>query len=118
MPLYLLSVCYPADAVQPPPDELTRIMAATEQVRAALVAEGRWVFGGGLADVSTSTTVVSRGDDLVVTDGPYIEAKEQIGGFSVVEADDLDEAIEWARRLSAATTTPIEVRPFTQRFDQ
>ena len=112
MPLYLLSVCYPAGSVQPEPDALTRIMAATEQVHAALVDEGRWVFGAALADVSTSTTVVSRGDDLVVTDGPYIEAKEQIGGFSVIEAADLDEAIEWARRTSAATTTPIEVRPF------
>ena len=112
MTLYLLSVCYPADAVQPPPDELTRIMAATEQVHAALVAEGRWVFGGGLADVSTSTTVSATADDVVITDGPFIEAKEQIGGFSVIEAADLDEAIEWARRTSAATTTPIEVRPF------
>jgi hypothetical protein len=112
MPLYLLSVCYPAGSVQPEPDALRSIMAATEQVRAALVDEGRWVFGGGLADASSSTTVVAGPDDAVVTDGPFIEAKEQIGGFSVIDAADLDEAIAWAHRMSAATTTPIEVRPF------
>lgn len=112
MPLYLLSVCYPAGSTQPEPAALERIMADTEAVRAALVAEGRWVFGGGLCDASVSTTVVARDGEAVLTDGPFIESKEQIGGLSVIEAADLDEAISWARRMSAATTTPIEVRPF------
>lgn len=112
MPFYLLSVCYPAGSSQPSPDVLDRIVADTEQVHAALVAEGRWVFGGGLSDAAMSTTVVESDGEVVITDGPFIESKEQIGGFSVIDAADLDEAIAWARRLSTATTTPIEVRPF------
>ncbi len=70
------------------------------------------MFGGGLADASLSTTVLERDGEALLTDGPFIEAKEQIGGISVIEAADLDEAIAWASRMSAATTTPIEVRPF------
>ncbi len=112
MPLYLLSVCYPAGSAMPEPDALARIVADTEAVHAALVADGRWVFGGGLADASLSTTVVDRDGEAVLMDGPFIEAKEQIGGISVIDAADLDEAIAWAGRMSAATTTPIEVRPF------
>lgn len=112
MPLFLLSVCYPAGSTQPPPVVLDRIVADTERVHAALVSEGRWVFGGGLSDASLSTTVVDSDGDVTITDGPFIESKEQIGGFSVIDAADLDEAIAWARRMSAATTTPIEIRPF------
>lgn len=112
MPVYLLSVCYPAGSVQPEPAALERIMADVDTVHDALVASGSWVFGGGLSDASMSTTVREIDGEGVVTDGPFIESKEQIGGFSVVDVADLDEAIAWARRMSAATTTPIEIRPF------
>jgi hypothetical protein len=112
MPLYLLSVCYPADAHMPEPAALERIMTDVSAWRDELVAAGAWVFGGGLHEPSTATTVLEQDGEVVLTDGPFIESKEQIGGITVVEAADLDEAIEMARRQSRATTTPIEVRPF------
>jgi hypothetical protein len=104
---YLLSVYQPyGDG--PPPEDLDEIMrevaALTEEMRAA----GAWVFAGGLHPPQTATVV----RDELVTDGPFIEAKEHLGGFTVVDAPDLDAALEWARRLSRATTLPIEVRPF------
>jgi len=112
MALYLLSVCYPAGSVQPDPTALERIMVEVGALRDELVAEGAWVFGGGLFPPSTATTVFVQNGQAVLTDGPFIESKEQIGGITVIEAADLDEALEWARRYSQAITTPIEVRPF------
>jgi hypothetical protein len=112
MPLYLLSVCYPAGSQQPEPAALEQIMTDVLAVQQDLVARGAWVFGGGLHDVSTATTVVEKDGEAVITDGPFIESKEQIGGIAVIDATDLDEALAWARRYSSATTTPIEVRPF------
>lgn len=112
MALYLLSVCYPADSTRPPAAELERIISDVTAVGVEQKQRGTWVFGGGLADPSSATTVLSDNGDVVLTDGPFIESKEQIGGFSIIEARDLDEAIEWARLTSAATRTPIEVRPF------
>ena len=112
MPLYLLSVCYPAGSVQPPPDALEAIMRDATAVGEEMVAKGVWVFSGGLSDASTATTVLEQDGEAVITDGPFIEAKEQIGGFTILEAADLDEAIVWARKQSHAITTPIEIRPF------
>jgi len=112
MPLYLLSVCYPADSHEPSPEVLETIMRDVGVVHDEMVASGAWVFGGGLHAASSSTTVFAHDGEVVLTDGPFIESKEQIGGISVIEAADLDEAIAWARKQSAATTTPIEVRPF------
>ncbi len=112
MPLYLLSVCYPADATQPSPDALEKIMRDVSAVGDEMVAQGVWVFSGGLSDASTATTVLEADGEPVITDGPFIEAKEQIGGFTILEVADLDEAIVWARKQSHATTTPIEIRPF------
>jgi len=112
MPLYLLSVCYPVGVGQPAPAELERIMRDVGVVSDEMTASGAWVFGGGLHDASTATTVFEQDGEAVLTDGPFIESKEQIGGFTVIEAADLDEAIAWARKQSRATTTPIEVRPF------
>ena len=112
MPLYLLTVCYPEGALQPEPAALEKIMIDVGMVRDELVARGAWVFGGGLFPASTATTVLVEGGQAVLTDGPFIESKEQIGGITVIEADDLDEALAWAEKQSRATTTPIEVRPF------
>ena len=112
MTTYLLSVCYPADAQQPEPDALERIMADVSALHRELVATGAWVFGGGLFPTTDATTVLVQDGRAILTDGPFIESKEQIGGIAVIEADDLDVALEWAKRYSAATTTPIEVRPF------
>jgi len=73
---------------------------------------GVWVFAGGLHPPTTATVLRPRDGEVLMTDGPFTEAKEHVGGFSIIRADDLDEALDWGRRLAAATTLPIEVRPF------
>lgn len=113
MPQYLLSICYPENAVQPEPEALAAIMRDVGAVRDELVDAGAWIFGGGLADASSATVVrADRDSDPVLTDGPYLETKEQIGGLTVIEAADLDAALAWAAKQSAALTLPVEVRPF------
>jgi hypothetical protein len=107
MTRYLLSVYQPYGG-GPPPEDLDQIMADTLAVNEEMKAAGVWVFAGGLHPPDTASVVR---DDLV-TDGPFIEAKEHIGGFTVIDAPDLDVALDWARRASRATTLPIEVRPF------
>lgn len=78
----------------------------------AVSISGRWVrFSGGLHPPSTATVVRLKDDDVLMTDGPYLEGKEHIGGFTVIEAPDLDAALDWGRRLTRAITLPIEVRP-------
>ena len=72
---------------------------------------GRLVFAGGLHPLSTATVVQLKGNEVLTADGPYIEGKEHIGGFTVIQAPDLDAALEWARKLAQAVTLPIEVRP-------
>jgi len=80
-------------------------------LREELKAAGAWVFSGGLHEASTATVVRVKGGDVITTDGPYIEGKEHIGGFTVIKAPDLDAALEWARKSAVAITLPIEVRP-------
>ena len=113
MTQYLLSVYYDEGSVQPPPDELARITGNVDTVHRELQANGAWVFGGGLHDPTTATVVRTRGGGRVVTtDGPFVETKEQLGGFSIIDVADLDAALAWAEKLSEATTCGIEVRPF------
>ncbi len=112
MPQYLLSVCYPADAVRPAPEALARIMTGVAALDAEMVSAGAWVFGGGLHDPSTATVVTDLDGETVMTDGPFLESKEQIGGVSIIDVADLDEALGWAGRLASVITVPIEVRPF------
>jgi hypothetical protein len=112
MPHYLLSVCYPADATPPEPAALDAIMARVTTLNADMRAAGAWVFGGGLHDPASATVVVDRAGELVMTDGPFIEAKEQVGGITIVSAADLDEALLWAGRTATAIGVPVEVRPF------
>ena len=111
MQLYLLSV-YQPDGEPPPPDELSRIMANIDAVQRELKAKGQWVFAGGLHPPTTSTVVRAKEGDVLMTDGPYTEGKEHLGGFTILQAPDLDEALEWARRFAIASTLPIKVRPF------
>jgi hypothetical protein len=112
MTQYLLSICYPAGATPPSPDELEVIGREVAEVRRQLQAEGSWVFGGGLHDPSTATVVTAGDGTPVTTDGPFVETKEQIGGISIIDVADLDAALGWAERTSRATTCPVEVRPF------
>ena len=111
MTKYLLSI-YQPDGPPPATVNLERIMrdvgALTEEMQAA----GAWVFAGGLHDAGSATVLRPAGDDVLGTDGPFVEGKEHLGGFTVVTAPDLDAALEWGRKLARATTLPIEVRPF------
>jgi hypothetical protein len=89
---------------------MTRIGALEEEMRSA----GAWVFSARLHDADTATVVRSQGGEVVTTDGPFAEAKEHLGGFYVVEADDLDAALEWGSKTSECIGRPIEVWPFRQ----
>jgi hypothetical protein len=108
---YLLSV-YQPDGPAPPAEELERISADLDALNTELKRAGAWVFAGGLHPPSTATVVRVSDGEALVTDGPFAEGKEHIGGFTIVRAPDLDAALEWGRRLAEATTLPIEVRPF------
>ena len=77
-----------------------------------LVAEGYWVFAGGLAAPSTATVIDNRGDKALFTDGPYVESKEYVGGLWIIEAADLDVALKLAAEGSKACNRKVEVRPF------
>jgi hypothetical protein len=112
MKQYLLSVCYPAGSTQPAPDALKKIMTDVYAVQKQMQEAGAWVFSGGLHPAHTATVLRHEGGGVVTTDGPFIESKEQIGGITILNAPDLDAALDWARKLARATTTAIEVRPF------
>ncbi|MDH6575816.1 YciI family protein [Kitasatospora sp. MAP5-34] len=108
MPQYLLSI-YQPDGTPPDTETLARITADLHRLNEELRESGSWVFTGGLHAPGTATVV--RADGLI-TDGPYVEGKECIGGIWVITAPDLDAALSWGRKAAAATTLPIEVRPF------
>jgi hypothetical protein len=99
------------DAV-PPPEVLEPIMRKVAAIRDELQAANAWVFAGGLHPPSTATVVRVKDGDVMTTDGPYVEGKEHIGGFTIIRAPDLDAALEWGRKAARAITLPIEVRPF------
>lgn len=114
MTQYLLSVWGdPAEFEQIPPETAQEMEDAVEKYNQKLQAQGAWVFAGGLHTPDTATVVrVGDDDEVQITDGPYAEAKEHIGGFWVIEAEDLDAALAWAREATAACRAPVEVRPF------
>jgi hypothetical protein len=89
-------------------------MRDVNALRQEMKAAGAWVFAGGLHPPSTATVVRVQDGDVLTVDGPFAEAKEYIGGFSIIQASDLDAALEWGRKLARATTLPIEVRPFRE----
>ncbi|MHA6764110.1 YciI family protein [Streptacidiphilus sp. PAMC 29251] len=109
---YLLSVMQPAEGKRPAPEVLEQIGRDLEVFHQDLRAAGAWVFAGGLHDRSTATVVQSKAGEVLMTDGPYAEGKEFLGGLCIVRAPDLDAALEWGRRAALASTLPIEVRPF------
>ena len=112
MPQYLLSVFQEEGAEPLSPEHAEMIMARVAAHQEELKAAGAWVFFGALTDASSATVVRAADGEVSMTDGPYAEAKEQIGGFTVIEAADLDEALEWARKGSEACMWPVEVRAF------
>jgi hypothetical protein len=111
MTQYLLSVHGSEDGT-PPPEEMQGAYEAVDVFNAELQKSGSWVFAGGLHPADTATVVRVKDSETVTTDGPYAETKEQLGGFWIIEADDLDAALAWAAKASAACGAPVEVRPF------
>lgn len=104
---YLLSVIHDQFELAPS-DE----MAAIDEFNRRLQAEGHWVFAGGLGFPDTATVVDNRGAGAVVTDGPFVESKEYLAGFWIIEAPDLDAALKLAADGSKACNRKVEVRPF------
>lgn len=111
MKTYLLSI-YQPDEGTPDPDFLERVMDELDALNEEMREAGAWVFTGGLHAAATATVVRDRGGEVLMTDGPYTEGKEHVGGLWIIRAPDLDAALEWARKAARATTLPIEVRPF------
>ncbi|WP_248962569.1 YciI family protein [Sphaerisporangium perillae] len=116
MKQYLLSM-YQPHGDPPPPEVLGPIMRDLEAVHQEMEAAGAWVFTSRLHPTSSATVVRVEDGEALITDGPYIEGKEHIGGFVVIRAADLDAALEWGRRLARAGTLPIEVRPFLGEYE-
>lgn len=116
MTQYLLSVVH-EDGYEAVTEVTPEIQAQFDRVGAfnqELMDQGSWVFAGGLMPPSSATVVRSDGVHVSMTDGPFAESKEVMGGFWVIEASDLDAALEWARKGSAACGQAVEVRPFQQ----
>ncbi|HME66368.1 MAG TPA: YciI family protein [Streptosporangiaceae bacterium] len=111
MKQYLLSVYHP-EGDSPEPEVMDKIRADVSAVNIELQQAGAWVFAGGLYPSSTATVVRVDGGDVLITDGPFVEGKEHVGGFWVIKTSDLDSALEWGRKATRACTVPIEVRPF------
>jgi hypothetical protein len=87
-----------------------QIQSLNEELRSA----GAWLFGGALHGPDTATVVRVSGGEVLTTDGPFAESKEHLGGFYIIEAEDLDAALAWASKTAAAVGKPIEVRPFRE----
>ncbi len=117
MKRYLLSVVTPSGGTPPPPEVLGPIMERVAAIDQELKEAGAWVFSGGLNAPSSATVLRMQGDDVLMTDGPFAEGKEYLGGFSIIRAADLDAALEWGRKLTRAIGLPIEVRPFVDEAD-
>jgi hypothetical protein len=113
---YLLSV-YQPEGSPPPPAVLARIMQNVAGVHRELKAAGAWVFAGGLNSPSTATVVRAHDGEVLMTDGPFAEGKEYLGGCVIIRAPNLDAALEWGRKTALATTLPIEVRPFQEEAE-
>src|SRR5215469_2686659 len=104
---YLVSVINDTAALATPEEQ-----AAIDEFNDRLIAEGHWVFAGGLAAASSATVIDNRGEEAIFTDGPYLESKEYLAGFWIMDAPDLDVALKLAAEGSRACNRKVEVRPF------
>jgi hypothetical protein len=114
MPQYLLSTYRVAGQEREPmtPEQMQEAMRCAEAVETEMRASGAFVYSGRLHDPDTSTVVRSAGGEVVTTDGPFVETKEFLAGFYIVEASDLDSALAWAAKAADGLGIAIEVRPF------
>ena len=108
---YMLSV-YMGDGPALTEEEMAQTFKDVDVVNGEMQAQGAWVFAGGLHPADTATVISVKDGDVLTTDGPYAETKEQLGGFWIIRADDLDAALELARRGAVACRGAVEVRPF------
>ena len=114
MKQYLLSVHMVEDQEPPPPDEMQQAFNDVNALNSELQKSGAWVFAGGLHPPATATVVQIKDGDVLTTDGPFAETKEQLGGFWVITAENLDAALAWAAKATKACRGPVEVRPFQE----
>jgi len=114
MTQYMLSVHHRAGDPEPSEGEMQAQFKAVDAFNAKITDAGQWVFGGGLMPKETATVVDATKGDATMTDGPFIEGKEWLGGFWVVELPDLDAALAMAQEASAACSGTVEVRPFQE----
>ena len=112
MTQYMLAVHGTVDDPEFDLDAMQPVFDAVDKVNKKMMDAGVWVFGGGLEPIDVSTTVDNTGEEAIVTDGPFAESKEWIGGFWILELPDLDAALEWATEASKACQGKVEVRPF------
>ncbi len=112
MTQYLLSVHMVEGQEPPPPKVVEQMYADVNAFNERVKEKGAWVFAGGLHPVDTATVVRVENGEALITDGPFAEAKEHLGGFWIIEAKDLDAALAWAKDASVACRAPVEVRPF------
>ena len=111
MKQYLLSVHSVEGSPPPPPGTIKKAFEDVAAFNTELQSAGAWVFAGGLHPPSTATVVRVHDGDTLITDGPFAEGKEHIGGFWIIRAADLDAALGWARKATVACRLPVEVRP-------
>jgi hypothetical protein len=114
MKQYMLSVPMIDGAPPRPQDEAQQAFEKTAVLNEEMQSAGVWVLGGGLLPASSSTVVEAQGNEFLVTDGPFTESKEHIGGFWVIAAPDLDAALAWAKKATVACGERVEVRPFQE----
>jgi hypothetical protein len=112
MTQYLLSVHMVEGTPEPPADDIQRMYKQVDEFNAKVQKEGSWVFAGGLHPANTATVVRVQNGEVLTSDGPFAESKEQLGGFWIVEVPDLDAALKLAAEGAAACEAPVEVRPF------
>jgi hypothetical protein len=108
---YLLSIEQP-DGDPPGPEIMEQIVENLRVLNEEMRAAGAWVFSGGLHPPHTATVIRVRDGEVLMTDGPYAEGKEHVGGFWIIDAPDLDAALVWGGKAARAIGLPIEVRPF------
>ena len=111
---YMLAVHSIDEAPQLSPEEMQTAFAQVDRLNSELQSAGAWVFGGGLLPPETATVVRVQSGTTTMTDGPFAETKEQLGGFWVIRCNDLDEALAWAEKCAEACMNPVEVRPFAE----
>lgn len=111
MSQYLLSI-YQPDGPAPAPEFLEPIMRDLDTLNKEMKAAGAWVFAAGVQPADTATVVRVQGDEVHITDGPFTEGKEHLGGFTIIDVEDLEAALGWAHKMAKVITLPIEVRPF------